>query len=105
MSDLLKSDCKFIIFAHHLVLLDAVEEETQKNNVKYIRIDGQTNAEMRHAGVKRFQIDSTVRVAILALAAAGVGITLTAASTIVMAEMSWTPGVMIQAEDRAHRIG
>ncbi|CAK7327448.1 unnamed protein product [Dovyalis caffra] len=76
-----------------------------KKKVGCIRIDGKTAAASRQALVTEFQEKDAIKAAVLSIRAAGVGLTLTAASTVIFAELSWTPGDLIQAEDRVHRIG
>lgn len=105
IEDLLAGGCKFLAFAHHISMLDAMQEVAVRSKVGFIRIDGSVNSYERQNRCSAFQTDETVRIAILGIQAAGVGITLTAASTVVFAELHWTPGVLVQAEDRAHRIG
>ena len=102
---LIDNRCKFLIFAHHKVMLDAIEDEVKKLKIDYIRIDGKIKVEKRQEFVNKFQKDETCLVAILSITACYTGITLTAASTVVFSELHMTPAVMIQAEDRAHRIG
>ena len=93
------------MFAHHLDILDAIEDVVRKSEVKYVRIDGSTKNEQRQFNVDIFQKDDECLIAILSITACATGITMTKASTVVFAEMYFTPAVMIQAEDRAHRIG
>jgi len=103
----LDTDKKFLVMAHHKIMLDDVQELLTKKKVAFMRIDGSVDAKKRAAHVKSFQEDSAkkCRVALLSITAAGVGLTLTKASLVVFAELHWTPGILLQAEDRCHRIG
>jgi SNF2 family DNA or RNA helicase len=98
---------KILVFAHHQHVMNTLEQAVAKKykGVGHIRIDGTVPSSERAARVRKFQTNPQVRVAILSMTAAGVGLTLTAASSALFAELHWTPGVLAQAEDRCHRIG
>ena len=98
---------KVLVFAHHKCVMDILELAISKHlkGVGHIRIDGSVAANERAAMVRKFQTSAQVRVGLLSMTAAGVGLTLTAASNVMFAELHFTPGVLCQAEDRAHRIG
>ncbi|EEE67662.1 hypothetical protein OsJ_25277 [Oryza sativa Japonica Group] len=105
LGTIIEAECKFLIFAHHQSMLEAIHQHLLKKKVKCIRIDGQTPVPVRQTLVTDFQNKDDIKAAVLSIKAGGVGLTLTAASTVIFAELSWTPGDLIQAEDRAHRIG
>ena len=102
---LIDNSCKFLIFAHHMEILDAIEQVVKEGKVQYIRIDGKVKVEHRENLVHEFQNNDDCLVAILSITACATGLTLTKASTVVFAELHFTPSIMIQAEDRVHRIG
>lgn len=99
------NDSKVLVFFHHEVVGNIIENKLKHSKVAYVRIDGKTPQVRREAEVLRFQEQPSVRIAVLSITACGLGLTLTAASVIVFAELYSVPKIMEQAEDRAHRIG
>jgi SWI/SNF-related matrix-associated actin-dependent regulator of chromatin subfamily A-like protein 1 len=97
------SDEKLVVFAVHRKMIEALDRRLEGG--KHVVIDGQVGGRLRKAAVDQFQRDPSTRVLIGNVKAAGVGLTLTAASNVAFAELYWTPGAMTQAEDRCHRIG
>ena len=77
----------------------------QRDYVQGREYTDEKKLEKRQEYVYKYQHDETCLVAILSITACYTGITLTSASTVVFSELHMTPAVMIQAEDRAHRIG
>ena len=105
VAELVEGGTKLLFFAHHHVMLDAMENALRAARVPHVRVDGTTPSLERATAVRRFQEEDELRVAVLSIQACGQGLTLTAASDVVFGELHWVPSAMLQAEDRAHRMG
>ncbi|KAJ6888504.1 hypothetical protein NC652_029548 [Populus alba x Populus x berolinensis] len=131
--DVNHSSQKMIIFAHHLKVLDGVQEFVHEKGVGFVRIDGNTLANDRQNAVLSFQssnkactcsvalalcvclsqygillillLEILVKVAIIGITAGGVGLDFSSAQNVVFLELPQSPSLMLQAEDRAHRRG
>jgi len=96
------TDEKLVVFTYHRKATDVIK---RRCNTKSVIIDGSVTGRNRQSMVDQFQNDNDTRLLIGNMQAAGVGITLTAANTVVFAELDWRPGMHTQAEDRSYRIG
>jgi len=79
--------------------------ELQEEYLDSCLIIGSTPVEERETVVKRFQTNPDCKIFFGGYKSAGIGITLTAASNVILLDMPWTNADKNQTIDRAHRIG
>ena len=79
------------------------EELYKKYKEKAVIHTGSMNQEDKQYSVDSFQENKKISLFSGMIEASGVGITLTEASKLVFLGFAWTPGDMMQAEDRIHR--
>jgi SWI/SNF-related matrix-associated actin-dependent regulator 1 of chromatin subfamily A len=103
IKDILEDKPKIVVFAHHKAIISKLAEELSE--FCPVVFDGSTSMTDKNKAVESFQNDPICKVFIGQIQSAGVGITLTAADTVVFVESSWVPGEVEQAVDRCHRIG
>jgi SWI/SNF-related matrix-associated actin-dependent regulator 1 of chromatin subfamily A len=103
--EILESGEKVICFAHHRDVIEGIATAVQAKGFGVVTLTGSSTSSQRQYAVDHFQEDESVRLFVGNITAAGQAITLTAASIVVFAEIDWVPGKVLQAEDRAHRIG
>ncbi|CEO99692.1 hypothetical protein PBRA_007425 [Plasmodiophora brassicae] len=100
-----KDSSPFIVFGHHELVLDGLQAILDQTCTTFVRIDGATSPTDRDNAVRRF-IKGDARVALLSFGSCATGLNLASAcSSMIFAELPWTPALLFQAEDRIHRIG
>ncbi|KAI0521262.1 SNF2 family N-terminal domain-containing protein [Xylaria bambusicola] len=98
-------ESKVVIFSQWTSFLDIIETLLVEKKVECARLEGKMNIKQRDEAVSRLNNDPETRVMLASLHAAGVGVNLTAADTVILTDCWWAPAIEDQAVDRIHRIG
>jgi hypothetical protein len=99
MDDFLDSEESLVVFAWHKEIVGDIAKQFHCGS-----ITGDTPLAVRDQLVQSFQARDSHLLA-CNIQAGGLGLTLTAASNVLFAELGWNPAQMDQAGDRCHRIG
>lgn len=103
---LVKKGHKVLIFSQFVKMLDLIEDWCELNSLESLRIDGSVDSETRNSQITQFNNPKDrTNVFLLSTRAAGLGINLAVADTVVLFDSDWNPQVDLQAMDRCHRIG
>lgn len=97
---------RVLIFSQMTRVLDILEDYCTMRQLKFCRIDGSTDGELRDQQIADFNAEgSEIFVFLLSTRAGGLGINLATADTVVLYDSDWNAQMDLQAMDRAHRIG
>ena len=91
-----------LVFSQFTKMLHIMRDTLTKLNIDFLYLDGKTRNRMDL--VNRFNAGEAP-IFLLSLKAAGTGLTLTKADTVMHYDLWWNPAVEDQATDRAYRIG
>ena len=94
---------KVVVIARFLPEIHAIEKLLQKKQLRYALIHG--GVADRPAQIEAFQNDPEVQVFVGQIATAGLGITLTAASTMIFYSLDYSMSNYEQTRARIHRVG
>lgn len=95
-------DKKIVVMARFVPELNDIQEMLDKKGIGYACVRG--GVKDRAEEIRRFQEDPDCKVFIGQIAAAGLGITLTAASTMVFFSLDYSMSNFEQAKARIHRV-
>ena len=93
---------KIVIMARFVPELNDIQKLLEEKRIGYATVRG--GVKNRSEEIRRFQEDTNCRVFVGQIAAAGLGITLTAASTMVFYSLDYSMSNFEQAKARIHRV-
>ena len=102
--EVLRKEPAVVIFTSFVDVATMVHEKLNEYGWTGELLTGKTPANKRQKMVDNFQ-EGLSPVFCCTFGAGGVGLTLTAAATVILLDRPWTPGDVHQAEDRVRRIG
>jgi len=94
---------KFLIFSQSKRMLDIIQTVLHQKNIQTCRIDGSTKKVDNQ--VTTFQNSNKHRVMLITTRSGGIGLTLTAATRVIIFDPDWNPSSDKQAIGRAYRLG
>lgn len=104
--EIMENDNKVVLYTTFQDAADHIAAKIEKETGTPCHvISGKAKVDEVDQWIKDFQDDNGASKAVVIMAAGGEGITLTAASYMIVVDRPWTPGRTKQAEDRIHRFG
>jgi len=102
LEQLIAEGRRVLVFSQFVTMLRMIETDVKARGWDYAWLTGETRN--REEVISGFQT-GRAPLFLISLKAGGVGLTLTAADTVILYDPWWNPAVERQAMDRVHRIG
>ncbi|KAK5998484.1 Helicase-like transcription factor [Cladobotryum mycophilum] len=96
---------KSVVFSGWTSHLDLIEVALKAAGISFTRLDGSMTRTARTAAMDSFRDDNRVHVILVSIMAGGLGLNLTAGSSVYVMEPQYNPAAEAQAIDRVHRLG
>lgn len=96
---------KSVVFSQWTTNLDLIQTALENSGIIYTRLDGKMTRMARTRSMDSFREDPAVQVILVSITAGGLGLNLTAGSSVYIMEPLFNPAAEAQAVDRVHRLG
>lgn len=105
LKDAILSGHKILLFSGYSSMLEIIEKELKKENIKHFKLTGSTKVGDRIKLVEEFNNNDDIKVFLISLKAGGTGLNLIGADMVIHYDPWWNLSAENQATDRTYRIG